>query len=92
LCLQTRDELKGNDVCSWGPKDPGCPEEGCYGFSFTMPDDWVAPDNPVPAPVGVSFSDEPNKYFVAGNVQFKTVDTCKFGQKTQCQYTTPPTQ
>ena len=83
---------KDNDVCSWGPKDPDCPEEGCYGFAFTMPDQWAPPDQPKNPPPGVSFSTEATKYFDPANVQFKTVDLSKFGQKTQCQYTTPPTQ
>ena len=81
---------KDNEVCSWGPKDPDCPEAGCYGFSFTMPSDWAAPPKPVDPPAPGKFSDD--AYFDSGNVQFKTVDTSKFGQKTQCQYTTPPTQ
>ena len=81
---------KDDTVCSWGPKDPDCPNAGCYGFAFTMPSDWVAPPNPVDPPAAGKFSDD--TYFDKGNVQFKTVDTSKFGQKTQCQYTTPPTQ
>jgi hypothetical protein len=78
------------EVCSWGPKDPDCPDAGCYGFSFTMPSDWTAPPKPVDPPAAGKFSD--NTYFASGNVQFQTVDTSKFGQKTQCQYSSPPTQ
>ena len=81
---------KDDEVCSWGPKDPDCPEAGCYGFAFTMPSDWTAPPQPVDPPAAGKFSDD--TYFASGNVQFQTVDLSKFGQKTQCQYTTPPTQ
>ncbi len=87
---QAGTNCKDAEVCSWGPKDPDCPEEGCYGFSFTMPSDWTAPAQPVAPPAAGKFSD--NAYFDKGNVQFQKVDTSKFGQKTQCQYTTVPMQ
>ncbi len=83
---------KDDEVCSWGPKDPDCPEQGCYGFAFTMPSDWSPPAQPVDPPAGTKFPDGPSDYFAPNNVQFQTVDLSKFGQKTQCQYTTPPTQ
>ena len=77
-------------ACSWGPKDPDCPEEGCYGFSFTMPADWSAPPNPATPPDPTQFSGDP--YFASGNVQFQTVNLSKFGQGTQCQYSAPPSR
>ncbi len=55
-----------------------------------MPSDWSPPANPVDPPKAVGFSE--NTYFDKGNVQFQKVDTSKFGQNTQCQYTTVPMQ
>jgi hypothetical protein len=83
---------KDDEVCSWGPKDLDCPEAGCYGFAFTMPSDWSPPAQPVAPPDGTKFPDGTMDYFNSTNVQFQVVDMSKFGQKTQCQYTTPPTQ
>jgi hypothetical protein len=71
-------------ACSWGPKDPDCPLDGCYGFAFTMPQHWSPPANPVPAPTPGKFSDD--SYFATTNVNFKAIDTSKFGQDSQCQY------
>jgi hypothetical protein len=75
---------KDDVVCSWGPKDPDCPETGCYGFVFTMPDDFVAPAQPVLPPAAEPFTKD--SYFNADNVIFKAVDVIQFGQDSQCDY------
>ena len=79
---------KDNDVCSWGPKDPDCTENGCFGFAFTMPTSWVLPDNPLPPPQAQPFTADP--YFNASNVLFQQVDVGKSGQ--QCYYNPPPSR
>ena len=60
-----------------GPKDPDCPEEGCYGFVFTTPDDFVVPSQPVIPPDPVKFTTD--SYFGPGNVTLGPVDATKFG-------------
>ena len=75
---------KDEDVCTWGPKDPDCPEEGCYGFVFTMPDDFVVPAQPVTPPAPEKFTDI--TYFEGDNVVFNALDLGKFGQDSQCDY------
>jgi hypothetical protein len=83
-------DCKDDSVCSWGPKDIDCPEEGCYGFSFTMPSSFQVPFEPLPPPAATQFSSE--TYFATGNVQFKNVNMSQFGQDSQCQYTGTPTR
>jgi hypothetical protein len=76
---------KDDDVCSWGPKDPDCPENGCYAFSFTMPGSFVATDTPVAAPAPVAFTS--NSYFTAGSAKFVGVPSGP-----QCTYSPVPMQ
>ena len=51
-------DCKDDSVCGWGPKDIDCPEEGCYGFSFTMPSSFQVPFEPLPPPAAAQFSSE----------------------------------
>ena len=73
-------------ACSWGPKDPDCPDAGCYGFSFTMPGDWPGPPTQhVTPPNGVLFTDG-DSYFANTNVKWKAINPSQFGQNQQCDY------
>jgi hypothetical protein len=76
---------KDDDVCSWGPKDPECPEAGCYAFSFTMPGNFVTSNPPAPAPLPVAFTTDP--YFASGKVQFSNM-----AGGPQCDYSNVPKQ
>jgi hypothetical protein len=77
---------KDDDVCTWGTKDPDCPEAGCYAFSFTMPSNFTASNTPVPAPPPVPFTND--TYFQAGKVQFMNAAA----PGPQCTYSPVPTQ
>ena len=94
-----KEEKVGNQIvgpCTWGPKDPDCPDTGCYGFSFTMPSDWPGPPaQHVDPPDGVLFSTG-DPYFTLDyndsgkpNVNFGAVNPGKFGQGSQCDYRMP---
>jgi hypothetical protein len=67
---------------------PDCTEKGCFGFAFTMPSNWVLPDNPLPPPPAQPFMADP--YFNPSNVQFQQVPIGTSGQ--QCFYDPPPTR
>ena len=91
---KTGTTCKEDVACSWGPKDPDCPDAGCYGFSFTMPGDWPGPPAQHVDPADgiiVPFSTDP--YFTLDyqntnkpNVNFGAVNPTKWGQGTQCDY------
>jgi cell migration-inducing and hyaluronan-binding protein len=94
-----KEEKVGNQIvgpCTWGPKDPDCPDTGCYGFSFTMPSDWPGPPaEHVDPPDGVLFSTG-DPYFTLDyndsgkpNVNFGAANPAKFGQGSQCDYRMP---
>ena len=79
---------KDDVACSWGPKDPDCPDTGCYGFSFTMPSDWPGPPaEHVAPPAATPFSDQ--TFFSTSNVNFNAINPGKFGQGSQCDYRAP---
>jgi hypothetical protein len=84
-----------NVACSWGPKDPDCPDIGCYGFSFTMPGDWPGPPKdhvePPPAKAFAEVDYFSLSYNGTGrpNVNFGAVDPTKWGQDKQCDYRQP---
>ena len=77
---------KDDDVCTWGTKDPDCPENGCYAFSFTMPSNFLASNTPVPAPAPVPFTND--TYFQSEKVQFMNAAA----PGPQCTYSAVPTQ
>lgn len=70
-------------ACSdWATKDVDCPEGGCYGFAFTLPNGFVA-GTPVVSPPQVGcFPNNPS-----WNVQFSQPT----GNAGTCAYTTLPT-
>ncbi len=77
---------KDDEVCSWGTKDPDCPESGCYAFSFVMPSSFIASSTLVPAPAPGLFTKDP--YFKAGEVKFMPATA----PGPQCTYSTVPSQ
>ncbi len=88
--------VKDSD-CSWGPSDIDCPIDPqnpngmlCFGFSFKMPANFVAPDKPlVPDPKLFSlFTSHP--YFAKGNVIFE--QGVSISPKDSCIYNPVPTQ
>jgi len=86
-----------NDAdCAWGteqldcPMDPDFPSQmGCYGFAFTMPPGFEAPQTPVPPPASLFVPYTDNPYFQKGNVTF-TNSVAKSGGA--CDYSTVPVQ
>ncbi len=78
---------KDEEVCSWGTKDPDCPDNGCYAFSFVMPSNFVASNTPLPAPAPGLFTKE-DPYFQAGQIKFMPAAA----PGPQCTYSTVPSQ
>jgi hypothetical protein len=81
-----------NSVCAWSNKEIDCPIAGCFGFSVTMPQTFVAAKQPnLPPPpvhfVGDTLSDP---YYANGAVQFYNVAQSVSGA--QCRYDMPPVQ
>jgi hypothetical protein len=79
-------------VCAWGTKELDCPMDpdnpnqmGCYGFAFTMPDGFVAPDLPVTPLSSLFVNYTTDLYFAKGNVIFTTNEVVKNGGA--CDYT-----
>jgi cell migration-inducing and hyaluronan-binding protein len=77
--------------CSWGPNDIDCPVDPknqngmqCFGFSFTMPANFTAPDLPIVPADSLFELYTKDSYFAPGNVKFangKSIspnDTCKY--------------
>ena len=86
-------------VCAWGTADLDCPLQvdprdgvkkmACYGFSFTMPDDFVAPPTPIPPDPKLFQLFTENPYFKKDVVTFNTK---VISSGADCKYSTPPTQ
>lgn len=81
-----------NSVCAWSNKEIDCPIAGCFGFSVTMPGDFVASEQSdlPPAPIHFVGDSESDPYFAQGTVQFYNVDSSISGA--QCHYDMPPVQ
>jgi len=87
--------------CAWGPSDIDCPADPnnpnlqpCFGFAFTMPAEYKAPDTPVlPSNklfIGYTGSKNSDPYFTAGNVIFKQGKS--ISPNDPCVYSPVPTQ
>ena len=65
-CVATNPQDPEADyVCrNWAAKDIDCPDAGCYGFAFVLPDDFVADDSGAtpPAP-GCIYADDGDTYW-----------------------------
>jgi hypothetical protein len=83
---------KEDSVCAWSNKDIDCPIAGCFGFSVTMPDGFVAAKQPNLPPAPVHFVGDPKSdpYFAPETVPFYNVNESISGG--QCYYNTPPKQ
>lgn len=95
-CQPGNPQCTDDAVCAWGTKELDCPMDpdfpsqmGCYGFAFTMPKDFEAPNLPVtpPASLFVAFTTDP--YFQKGKVTFTNQMAKSRGA---CHYSTVPTQ
>jgi len=95
-CAPGNPQCKDDAVCAWGSHELDCPMDptdlnkmGCYGFSFTMPKDFKAPDRPVPPPVDLFVNYTENPYFVKDIVQFSNTVAKSGGA---CDYLKVPMQ
>lgn len=86
-----------NSDCSWGPSDIDCPPNGndvntmnCFGFSFTMPSNWVAPAEPLAPDTNLFQLYTDDDYFKPMNVIFKMGKS--ISPKDACVYNPVPTQ
>ena len=68
--------VKDSD-CAWGPSDMDCPVDPnnpngmqCFGFSFTMPPNFKAPDKPIIPADSLFVPFTSDSYFATGNVKF----------------------
>ena len=92
----TSGKIKDSD-CAWGPNDMDCPVDPnnpngmqCFGFSFTMPAAFKAPDKPI-IPADTLFSlFTSDSYFAKGNVTF--VNGKSISPNDTCAYSPVPTQ
>ena len=75
--------------------DPKFPNQmGCYGFAFTMPGGFNAPDVPVPPPSSLFVLYTDNDYFMKGKVTFNNKDGMGMAIKAgaACEYNDVPMQ
>lgn len=93
-CVQDSD-------CTWGPNDIDCPVDPnnanvthCFGFSFTMPANFAAPQTPLapPADLFIPFTGNPKSdpYFAKGIVTFNNGKS--ISPNDACVYNPVPTQ
>jgi hypothetical protein len=75
-------------VCTYGVKDIDCPVAGCYGFSITLPGNFVAATQANLPPTPVTFQ-ATDSYFNKGTVTFTAAGTSLAGN---CYYPEVPTQ
>ncbi len=80
-----------DNVCSWAVKDIDCPIAGCFGFSITMPDSFVAGAQPNLPPAPIHFTGDPasDPYFDKGTVVFSNNNVTP---GPECIYNPVPTQ
>jgi hypothetical protein len=87
--------------CAWGPSDIDCPADPanpnlqpCFGFSFTMPAGFKAPDTPLPPPadrfVAFTGNKKSDPYFSKGIVTFENGKS--ISPEDACVYDPVPTQ
>jgi hypothetical protein len=83
---------KEDSVCAWSNKEIDCPIAGCFGFSVTMPGNFVAAKQSNLPPDPIHFVGDPSSdiYFAPGKVQFFNVAESISGA--QCYYDSPPVQ
>jgi hypothetical protein len=84
-----------NSDCAWGPNDIDCPIDpdnpngmACFGFSFTMPQNFTAKPLAPADDLFVRYTD--NDYFLKGNVTFANGKS--ISPNDQCVYKPLPTQ
>lgn len=79
-----------DSVCAWSNKEIDCPIGGCFGFSVTMPGNFVATKQADLPPKPVHFAGDPGSdpYFAQNGVRFFNVDSSISGA--QCRYDMPP--
>jgi hypothetical protein len=77
-------------VCgTWAVKDLDCPKNGCFGFAFTLPDDFVADGvSRRPNPERFPPTAEPKTGLPSWATKFIGVDAATAGA--QCQYSKVP--
>ena len=82
---------KEDSVCSWAVKDIDCPINGCFGFSVTMTDKFLAAKQINLPPTPIRFVGDPasDPFFRQGNVTFENATETVAGS---CYYRVPPTQ
>ena len=87
--------MKDSD-CAWASNDLDCPVEKnningmqCFGFSFTMPKAFTAPDLPI-VPADSMFSKYSSDDYFAKEVTFALGKS--ISPNDTCKYTSPPTE
>jgi hypothetical protein len=95
-CAPGNPQCIDDAVCAWGTNELDCPMDpnnpgkmGCYGFSFTMPQNFHAPDTPIPPATSLFVNYTTNPYFAAGNVTLTNMVKANGGA---CAYNAPPVQ
>ena len=82
-CQPGNPKCTDDRVCAWGTEQLDCPMDpepnfankmGCYGFAFTMPKDFEAPDLPVTPPSSLFVPHTDNDYFMKEKVTFNNKD------------------
>lgn len=89
-------KIKDSD-CAWGPNDMDCPVDPdnpngmqCFGFSFTMPANFKAPDTPIVPADDLFKLFTTDSYFAKGKVTF--VNGKSISPSDGCVYNPVPTQ